>query len=1231
MLFSGSNFRSIAERNSLTWEGKFLVSGSDTGRAIFGFSGEGKTMNFLFESGKIFDPEERFFAGYSSNSFTPYISGNISGSKYDYHFNDAAYCLSGTKENFKPEKFFIDTTGCSLDTRVWIQGDPFNYELSFQTGFMASGSIVGFLKSTGVDASNKFKIFSGELLSQTGFFSISGFDAGNLTNNNIVINSSGTMGGTGIQPYVIYPIESRWYTSFGIVDDVTKFMPVEEDSLSVNLTLSDASNLNSTLSGANERSGLFNLGYEVAYARGNLLEGAADKPLYISLQYSGGKTGTFYQASGVNMITSGQDYSSIPTPLFYGRSHSKNSSHVDVSGIALCSFSLSGANMVHSGENYIANSNATISGGGGAGAVISGLTGDPTDADVAGKITGVKVINVGSGYSSAPTLIFSEGTGASAKIATGLANLKSGFITGVQLTNSGIYLGSQPYFSGFVGGSPSEFATAELVTHSYEKTFTGLWDLKTGYDTDSLYSYRDGNKISGHRKDDKVETYENIAYYWQGLRDICEKNEGTITYSYSFMLPGTMIYNTSTSTGPHGGPTGAPSLEIRDHYWSGYDDNPPANWERIGATQDEFTGQIGEAFREWKELIESAFDGVTVNFENKGFEGVDARGDLPSPFPYYRPLYDCDECGEPNITGYKFDGYYYYDLGYYGNNDNGWHNVGDFRIGVASIDTSSNVLAYAFLGQSYKNLLQTFQIGNHWGDLIFDAQDAWVVDDVDWKEKYGMSIKHVAAHEIGHALGLGHTSAEGLWPCESIMCPYGHVETSFTGNHVGGLKTSAIDKAAIKRLYSSGDYDNNWVGSGNGRQDNYSNLNNFYVNLDPTYITGDQFKIVVDYDSYNIIPVGFTSGNLFFTSGSNHSVFSGVGSTGLYDKYADVFGVPVIGSIKTKGEKVSAAASILAQYLDNDSDGIVDNPSVVKALKDNKCALIMTENEAEYKSSGSLFDTVWSSSGYNTQVIYSDINLESPTGGLKQIFHFVTSGGYANLDTGVFSLKSGSLIADLTDLARGGYFENVSADNTYSDGPSNGRYPSGAWFHSIDTGCSYSCQVNQYIWWGASTLMGLNENRCSTISGEWGHQDFTNQLCYKTGLYARDLALYDLLTNSDYRFPMFSGSGNYNGPTLHTRFENKFPDGESISAILSVTGRKNVSVSQDLTGMVGSDIAVSGLINELQSGGSGIPKPGGNFFGQLKRDKTCTREWKVYNMVLYTGQAQPNFYNQGEI
>ena len=41
------------------------------------------------------------------------------------------------------------------------------------------------------------------------------------------------------------------------------------------------------------------------------------------------------------------------------------------------------------------------------------------------------------------------------------------------------------------------------------------------------------------------------------------------------------------------------------------------------------------------------------------------------------------------------------------------------------------------------------RLGNHWGDLIFDAQDAWVVDEVDWKEKYGTSIKHAAVHELG--------------------------------------------------------------------------------------------------------------------------------------------------------------------------------------------------------------------------------------------------------------------------------------------------------------------------------------------------------------------------------------------------------------------------------------------------------------------------------------------------
>ena len=158
------------------------------------------------------------------------------------------------------------------------------------------------------------------------------------------------------------------------------------------------------------------------------------------------------------MLNSGQDYSSVPTPLFFGRSQSKNltSRHVDASGEALMSFSVSGANMLYSGENYIGNTDGIVVGGGGAGAMVSGLTGDPNNETTAGKITGVKIINAGSGYSSAPIFTFPGNLNpTNGKVATGIATLKSGFVTGVAITNSGIYHLNQPYFSGFVGGSPS--------------------------------------------------------------------------------------------------------------------------------------------------------------------------------------------------------------------------------------------------------------------------------------------------------------------------------------------------------------------------------------------------------------------------------------------------------------------------------------------------------------------------------------------------------------------------------------------------------------------------------------------------------------------------------------------------------------------------------------------------------------------------------------------------------
>ena len=435
-------------------------------------------------------------------------------------------------------------------------------------------------------------------------------------------------------------------------------------------------------------------------------------------------------------------------------------------------------------------------------------------------------------------------------------------------------------------------------------------------------------------------------------------------------------------------------------------------------------------------------------------------------------------------------------------------------------------------------------------------------------------------------------------------------------------------------------------GENNGRQDDYSNLDSIYSISDTIYITGDQFKIVVDHSSHDIISVGFSSGSMINSNDGifpdEYALFTGVGSTGLYNKYLSVFGVPVLATNKTSDSSFAQAASVLAQYIDNDQDGIEDNQDLVKSIIDSKSVLLITENEAEYTNTGSLFNSVWENGGYNARVIYTTGSFAEAEG-VEQIFHFVSSGGYSNLDTGVFGLKSGSVIAELTDLARSGHFESVPQDNTYGGGPANGRYPSGAWFHSADSTCGYSCQVNQYIWWGVSTLMGFNEARCSNVSGEWGHQDYPSQLCSKTGLYVRDLNLYDLLTASGYRFPTVSPSGEYRGPSNHTRVLNKFPDGEKMSVALNVIGRDGSGVFEYLTGVQGPDVAISGLLLESFyniSGGSGLATGGqGSYSNQQMylmsqhlnarpiTKSPCEREISYVSGIIHTGQPSP-FYTQ---
>jgi hypothetical protein len=218
-----------------------------------------------------------------------------------------------------------------------------------------------------------------------------------------------------------------------------------------------------------------------------------------------------------------------------------------------------------------------------------------------------------------------------------------------------------------------------------------------------------------------------------------------------------------------------------------------------------------------------------------------------------------------------------------------------------------------------------------------------------------------------------------------------------------------------------------------------------------------------------------------------------------------VFGIPIYAYSDVEDSKLLHAANLMAQYLDNNEDGVIDNQTLVNTMTASNTALYLwkkasqqgTINAQDLGADESI--PAWHTNGHTGRF----------DAALEEVWHVITHSGYASAYPTIFGEQAGSSLCIAMDTARGGNFTSIPTP-----------YPTNAWYSYTDATCNYDCMATEYIYWAMSSMLGAQANRLSEIQQEW-------KLNTKTKVQNTDTRIYSLLTNPTYKFPTVLPDGTY--------------------------------------------------------------------------------------------------------
>ncbi|MGY8987896.1 MAG: hypothetical protein ACKVG7_05000 [Flavobacteriales bacterium] len=269
----------------------------------------------------------------------------------------------------------------------------------------------------------------------------------------------------------------------------------------------------------------------------------------------------------------------------------------------------------------------------------------------------------------------------------------------------------------------------------------------------------------------------------------------------------------------------------------------------------------------------------------------------------------------------------------------------------------------------------------------------------------------------------------------------------------------------------------------------------------------------------------------------NDVAFSG------FTKYVDVLGCFfVVAESTISDEKVLHAAAVAAELLDNNEDGIVDDPLIESQLQNEQAFMPIFSSEGS-NAENLLFNN-YNGNGASSVLYKNEMN-PSQTGHwgsdatVEEVIHTINHVGHTNVYPSAFSMQpNSSLMSDAMDVSRGGQFMTIP-----------NPYPASAWYHYDDWTCDYECMMIEYMYWAIVSYMGILDDAqtASGIANEWEPYNATL-------LQSMDVLMYDLITDPAYKLPLVAPDGNYcPNATNMTEIKTK----KILIKIVDVLGREN--------------------------------------------------------------------------